>query len=581
VAVAPPCPSCATLRVALDAADARITAALAESARLHEQLDEALKLVELQRGDLDRYRAAYERVRPNTPERVPTPQLQLAFERVLASLSDLPAAQTLASAAANEDAHSAQTQRTAARKQTRKRGGRRPLDLTNLPVEKVIIDPDDVLAAGGDGFDLVGTETSSRVAFKPASYVRIEIQRRIWARKRLPRDTPVPALTRPGHDVEAHPRMVVAPLPGSLWPMFMADPSAIAAVIVSKYDDSLPLHRQERITARSGWRVPRSTQCGWLGEAYRVLYRIVDAMHAEAVARAFCLATDATGARVRIVGGSDHWHVFVIIADRDHVLFRHTAENTSEAIHKMFRGFRGHLLADAAPVFDVLHRDGAIEVGCWFHLRRYFWRALTTDPQRALEVLALIAQLFKIERDCKTLPLPQHTAERARRSAPVLAVLDEWIERNRTAADPRGPLHQGIGYYLNQRLALRRFLEDGRLRLDNSISEQQLRNLVLGRHNWVSFANETGVKWYTTFRSLIASCNLHGINPHQYLEQVLRLAPHWPISRVLQLAPKYWTATVADLQPDQRRILVPPWEQDWRRVDATAPPRQDTHRQSA
>lgn len=91
---------------------------------------------------------------------------------------------------------------------------------------------------------------------------------------------------------------------------------------------------------------------------------------------------------------------------------------------------------------------------------------------------------------------------------------------------PRGPLRAAITYYDNQRDALRRLLEDGRLRLDNNISEGQLRRLVLGRVNWNYFANETGLNWYVVFRSLIASCHMHQLNPQEYLEQVLRLAPH-------------------------------------------------------
>ena len=117
-----------------------------------------------------------------------------------------------------------------------------------------------------------------------------------------------------------------------------------------------------------------------------------------------------------------------------------------------------------------------------------------------------------------------------------------------------------------------RFLDDGRLRLDNNISEQQLRNLVLGRHNWKYFANETGLKWYTVFRTLITSCALHGINANEYIQQVLRLAPHWRVSQVLELAPKYWKKTVAGLDDEHREILLPPWQREWPVVGATAPP---------
>jgi hypothetical protein len=90
---------------------------------------------------------------------------------------------------------------------------------------------------------------------------------------------------------------------------------------------------------------------------------------------------------------------------------------------------------------------------------------------------------------------------------------------------------------------------------------------VLGIDNWKHFENATGLAWYCTFRSLIASTAVQGINPHDYLTQMLRLIPHWPKPRVIELAPKYWRSTVERLDEYQRAIIVPPWEQ------ATAPPR--------
>jgi hypothetical protein len=99
-----------------------------------------------------------------------------------------------------------------------------------------------------------------------------------------------------------------------------------------------------------------------------------------AEARAFCIATDATTVPVRAPGECAKWTVFVFIADRDHVVFRLAAHNTSDEIAAQLQGFRGHLLADAAPVYRTLYRSGdLIEHVCWFHCRRYFWRALETE----------------------------------------------------------------------------------------------------------------------------------------------------------------------------------------------------------
>jgi transposase len=567
------------MRAALDAARQRIAALEAEVDTLRIQLREVVKHDELQRADIERYRDEYERNRPNCPERVPTPELQLVFEQVLSTYGDAAVANDAKTADSSSEPRSAtsagddvapssadSTTQTPAGDKTpdkkrRHRHGRRRLDLTKLPVERVELEPAEVKAAGGEGFVRIGEEVSERIGFRPGSYFRIRLVRGKWvpAPPSVATMPPTPG-SMPVASSEPR-RVLVAPLPDCLWPGTMADTSAISRVIIAKYDDVTPLHRQEHISDREGFALPRSTQCGWLSAAYEMLHRIVAAMFDEARAKAFCIATDATGARVRAKGCCNSWHVFVFIADRDHVVFRFVPEHTSPAVAALLQGFRGYLLSDAAPVYDVLHRSGdVIEVACWFHARRYFWRALETDRAPAMEALAIIRELFHVDRECRDIAMPVRTVVRAQRARPVLAMFDRWVEAHRGQADPRGPLHTAIGYYDNQREALHRFLDDGRLRVDNNISEGALRNLVLGRHNWQWFANKTGLAWYTTFRSLIASCTLHGLNPQDYLEQVLRLAPHWPVTRMLDLSPKYWTRTLAQLSADQRHILVRPWE---------------------
>lgn len=496
----------------------------------------------------------------NRPERAPADVLQLAFDRVLSgeetAQAETPAEATEARVVALASAKAEAEVARASREEPKSRRGpqphgRRGLDLDSLPQERVVIDPEEVIEAKGEGYECIGVELGRRLAYRPGGFVVLVFERPKY-RPRAP---------EPKNDGEERTDVLIAPLPDSVWPAWMADPSAVAHHIIAKYSDCLPLHRQETISAREGFRIPRSTQCGWLGEAHRLCYRVVDSMLDEARRTAFCIATDATGAPVRAARKNDWWHVFVLLADRDHVIFRHAKEHTSATARAILAGYRGHLLADAATIFDTLYESGdIIEVACWFHLRRYFWRGIATEPDRAYEALSLIARLFEIDRGCRPLPLAERTRQRAARSRPVLTLLDAWIERHRDGVDARGPIAAAITYYSNQRIALQRFLEDGRLRLDNNLSEQALRHLVLGRRNWTHFANETGLAWYTTFRSLIASCALHDLNPADYLEQLLRLAPHWPVTRTLELSPKYWTRTVAGLDGRQKAILVRPWE---------------------
>jgi transposase len=342
----------------------------------------------------------------------------------------------------------------------KRKARRRRLDQLpeHMPVREIEIHPPEVEAEGQENFELIGEEVTEKIAHQAAQYIRMRITRYKWIRKAVlcnvaaepssidsdavlvavsdasadcswadpgtlvpcssPRSTARISVVEKV-DPEA-PRILIAPLPDWVWPRTMADPSAIANVIVSKYDDILPLHRQERISLRHGFHLPRSTQCGWLEAAFAVCYRIVDAMFHESKRTARCIATDATGAPVQGPGKCHHWHVFVFIADNDHVVFRYTPDHTSAAIQEMLAGFKGYLLADAATIFDVLYDEhGMTEVSCWQHARRYFWKALDTEPALAIEALALIAQLFAIERLAREVPMPERTEFRAKRARVV------------------------------------------------------------------------------------------------------------------------------------------------------------------
>jgi transposase len=579
------CQDCKQSSAALRQAQSRIAELEAELSALRELLEEKNATTELLEADLKRYRYAYNVGQPNCPERVPKDQLQLAFERVLAYV---PPANDLSGGATDTRSDEAETPSAGsdpssigpersppANGKCNPRGqrghGRRNMDLSNLRVEEARIDPAEVIANPAL-FKRIGEETSSRVGYRAACYVRFVLVRTKWApitskgavsEEIAEEDTAEKAADAAASDTTP---IVIAPLPPSVLPHVMADPSAIANVIVSKYDDVLPLHRQERISARHGFALPRSTQCGWLTVAFTLLYRIVLAMFEESKAQAFCIATDATGAPVQKTGGCRRWHVFTFIADNGHIVFRWVNEHSGKSISDLLAGFRGHLLSDAASIYDVLYRElGIVPVYCWAHVRRCYWRALQTDKALATEALSIISKLFEIERQCRLIAMPERTRVRAERARPLLELFDAWIALQKGREDIGEPLRKAIGYYINQRDGLWRFLEDGRLSIHNNACEGQLRNLALGRDNWRYFVNRTGLNWYTTFRSLIASCHLHAINPQTYLEEVLRLAPHWPATRMLQLSPKYWPQTRAALTAAQLEIIRSPW------AAATAP----------
>ena len=150
-------------------------------------------------------------------------------------------------------------------------------------------------------------------------------------------------------------------------------------------------------------------------------------------------------------------------------------------------------------------------------------------------------------------------AFRAKHATSLLDTFDEWMEQARTRAEPGGRIEKALNYATNLKAARRAFLADPRLKHHNNDAERELRPLKKGLDNWMHFETKAGLELYTVYRSLIASCTLHRLNPYDYLEEVLRLVRHWPDERMIELAPKYWGSTRAALDERLRRAIDPPW----------------------
>ncbi len=150
---------------------------------------------------------------------------------------------------------------------------------------------------------------------------------------------------------------------------------------------------------------------------------------------------------------------------------------------------------------------------------------------------------------------PKKKREEVRRaqSKPVLDAFFAWCEIQKDRVLDESPMADAIRYVQNQKDALCRFLDDGRLPIHNNISERSLRREVLGRRNWLFVGSDDGAEVNTIFVSLLASCRLHGIEPLGYMRDLLCLLPRWPPERMLELAPAYWKQTLET--PDVQRAL--------------------------
>jgi hypothetical protein len=239
------------------------------------------------------------------------------------------------------------------------------------------------------------------------------------------------------------------------------------------------------------------------------------------------------------------------------VLFRFTRKNDGPAVAAVLAGFKGYIHADAATVYHELYRQepgSVVEVGCWAHARRRFFDALSGDRERALMGIGFISHLYDAQRATVDATGVADTDKRAFLARPILAKLLSWARREFRLAEEGTPIHQALGYLLRQRRALLRFLDHGRIRLDTNPAELALRREVVGRKNWLFVGSDDGARWNSVAVSLIASCQMHGIEPWAYLRDVLTLLPTWPHKRVLDLAPKNWHATAATPATKERLL---------------------------
>jgi transposase len=420
--------------------------------------------------------------------------------------------------------------------------GRKPLP-EHLPHVEIELLPEEVKREGTDAFERIGEEVSDSVERRPASLVVVRIVR--------------PKFVRKDRERLAATSVRIAEVPELPIERGVAGPGLLADTIVRRWADHLPLHRLEKVYAREGLGLARSTLCGWHDQLRELVDPLVEAMWEDA-RRAPYLCTDATGVLVQEKARCRRGHFFVVVAPERHVLFRYSPTHDGKAVGRMLAGYQGYLVADAHAVYDHLYATGqVVEVGCWAHCRRYFFQSVATDPGRAREALAYIQGLFQIERTLAEASRNQRAAVRAQKSRPLVEGFFAWCDAQVEQVLDDTPIAKGIRYARNQRSALERFLEDGRLPIHNNASERELRREAVGRKNWLFVGSDQGAEVNAAFVSLLASCQLHGLEPWGYLRDLLCLLPRWPKRRVLELAPASWPKTLEQEDAQQRLAANP------------------------
>ena len=211
----------------------------------------------------------------------------------------------------------------------------------------------------------------------------------------------------------------------------------------------------------------------------------------------------------------------------------------------VLKDFAGYVQADAYSGYDELFRvSEAREVGCWAHAKRKFDDAMETDPESAGQALATIRKLYDIEsKATQEQSSPDRRRDLRQRDArPILDALKDWLDAEALRVQQRSPIDKAIGYVLNQWDALTRYLEDGRLEIDNNRAERMMKPVAIGRKNDLFvYSTETGKK-SAIIMSIVESCKAIDLDPAFYLCDVLQALRQNPEPNIAELVPAAWQA---------------------------------------
>ncbi len=338
-----------------------------------------------------------------------------------------------------------------------------------------------------------------------------------------------------------------APLPARPIPGGIAGPGLISQVVVSKFGDHLPLYRLEDILPRHGVYLARSTLCDWVKSAAGLLRPLYDRQR-ELVLQSALMWTDDTG--VTVLGGavgSYQGYFWTYIGDDQHPysVYDFTTSHSRDGPVSFLQGFTGYLHADAFTGYDAifLDADAAIqEVACWSHARRKFFDAVRSYPREAHQVLEWIRQLYDIEDRARERSVEARHELRIREAVPVLAKIETYLAQLARTVIPKSSLGKAVTYARNQWDALRRYTVDGRLTIDNNVSERTLRHQAIGRKNWLFLGSEAAGPRAAVLYTILAGAKRHHIEPWCYVRELL-LRLHADDVHLDEMLPDRWAAT--------------------------------------
>lgn len=338
--------------------------------------------------------------------------------------------------------------------------------------------------------------------------------------------------------------IVTAPCPEKSTEKTQYSPSFVAHLMVSKCGDSMPLYRLEKHYGRLGIPIARSTMNDLLHRNAELLAPLWKRLLALIAASVVVMADETT---IRVMGSKKRAYMWTFLSDTL-IAYQFSLSRSSETPRAVLGGTTGTLVVDAYTGYNRVTAVGGRErAGCLAHARRKLFEASSFAPE-AQTALALIRDLYVVEHEAKERGVAKtadHLAMRQARSRPLMNALSAWLVEQEPLHPPKSPLGRAIGYARKNWQALTRFLDDAAIPPDNNASEAALRIVALGRKNFLFVGNEDAGENIAGLYSLISTCAANGVNPLEYLTDVLLRVQTHPAERIDELLPHRWQRPAA------------------------------------
>ncbi|HNP99173.1 MAG TPA: IS66 family transposase [Bacteroidia bacterium] len=398
----------------------------------------------------------------------------------------------------------------------RKRGCRRPLP-ESLPREiiKIELPQEEQMTEDGSVLKVIGWEKSEKLRYEPSKMTVVEIHRAKY-----------------GIDSGDYVK-TASPIP-SVIPKGIATPELLAAIIVSKYADGLPLYRMESIFERKGIDLTRGTMARWLIQVAQALQPIWNIL-ADKLMDSFYVACDETHVQVLKENGraaedkSWMWVRATPYGERKIVLFDYGTTRNGKVAQDLMAGYQGYFQCDGLNVYDQLESDALIRLGCGMHARRRFEDAAVSGATsgKSLGKLGLeyFQKLYKLEEEIRERSAEERYLIRKQQAIPIWEEMRIWAEKNKNKVPIKSKIGNAFSYLLSEYEYLIAYLQDGRLEIDNGFTERAIRKYAIGRNNWIFSDTPAGADASAVLYSFVITAKINGVNPYKALVQLCKDIP--------------------------------------------------------